>query len=166
MKAKLWTRNGDTRIINKREGIELVGSISVDANYVAGCDEYAPAILVSAKDDTSEYTYDRFNYIQIGDAELDAASWKDKRKYYFITGIKSLGKRLYRFDLALDSLTTYQYELTHQKFIVDRNSKHFNMYISDNAQYARTYPIIYSKKFDQGFSDSYEYVLSTVGKEV
>ena len=40
------------------------------------------------------------------------------------------------------------------------------MYISDNAQYARTYPIMYSQKFGQGFSKIYNYVLSTVGREV
>ena len=165
MKATLYHRSGDTRVINKRIGSELQNAKEVDINYIPNTSEYMPSISLTVGD-TNDFTLDDYNYLKIGDAPLNAVGWRDKTKYYFVKDIKSVGKSRYIFDLELDSLTTYQYELTHQQFIVDRNSKHFNMYISDNAQYARTYPIMFSQKFGQGFSKIYNYVLSTAGKEV
>lgn len=165
MKATLYHRSGDTRVINKRVGSELQNAKKVDINYIPNTSEYMPSISLTVGD-TNDFTLDDYNYLKIGDAPLNAVGWRDKTKYYFVKDIKSVGKSRYIFDLELDSLTTYQYELTHQQFIVDRNSKHFNMYISDNAQYARTYPIMFSQKFGQGFSKIYNYVLSTAGKEV
>lgn len=165
MNAVLYYRSGDTRIVNKREGQELSNKTEVDINYLPNTSEYNPQVSLTVADG-KDFTYDDFNYIQIGTAPLHTPDWRDKRKYYFIRDIKSVGGSRYVFDLELDTLTTYQYELTHQKFIIDRNSNHFNMYISDNAQYARTYPIMYSQKFGTGFNSNYEYVLSTIGKEV
>lgn len=165
MKAKLWHRSGDTRIINKREGIELSAGLEVDINYLPGTSEYSPQIAITMPDE-STFDRDKYNYIQIGTAALSTANWADKRKYFYIKDIKSQGKCRYIFDLVLDSLTTYQYELSQCEFIVDRNSNHFNLYVADNSHYAKTYPIMRSCKFPSGFNNTYSYVLSTVGKEV
>ena len=106
---------------------------TVYGNFKALTDEYEPTILIS------------------------------RNKDYYVKSVKSIGKDLYEFSLELDVLMTYRVELSKQTFIIDRNSKHFNMYVADNGHYARAYTITYSNMFPNGFSDTYSYVLSTVG---
>lgn len=154
--------SGKTSVVNKKMSLETPRTVY--GNFKALTDEYEPTILISLADNV-DFDITRYNYcklvLTVNDS--DTLDWKERNKYYYVKSVRSIGKDLYEFSLELDVLMTYRVELSKQTFIIDRNSKHFNMYVADNGHYARAYTITYSNMFPNGFSDMYSYVLSTVG---
>lgn len=154
--------SGKTSVVNKKMSLETPRTVY--GNFKALTDEYEPTILISLADNV-DFDITRYNYcklvLTVNDS--DTLDWKERNKYYYVKSVRSIGKDLYEFSLELDVLMTYRVELSKQTFIIDRNSKHFNMYVPDNGHYARAYTITYSNMFPNGFSDIYSYVLSTVG---
>lgn len=162
IRFEFYVYGGKKSVVNKKMASDTPRI--VDGNFKSFTDEYSPTIVISLPDN-KDFDITRYNYCKLvlTPNDSDTLDWKERNKYYYVNSIRSIGKGLYEFGLELDVLMTYRVELSKQTFIIDRNSKHFNMYVADNGHYARAYNISYSNMFPDGFSDMYSYVLSTVG---
>lgn len=150
MNIIFYTYTNEKNAINKT----LTSLATLSGNLRSECDILNPVITVEI--DNSNLTQTEIiktaNYAYI----------EDFGRYYFITGIKGVGKNLVEITLKVDVLYSWKNEILAQSCIISRQEKasYACLHLSDN--YIRTYndPYHVTKIFPSGFNS--QTVLLTV----
>lgn len=154
----LYRTSARVEEVNKHIGV----ATRVYFNILNNSDEYNVDVIVSCPD-AEEFTHDKFNYAEIR-GTTDAGAWNDITKYYFIKGIRSVGKSRYILSLELDVLMTYRVSILASTQVVLRTENNFSLYYPDNIYKSKAYPLIQCVGGWSGFSDTYSYILNTCTK--
>lgn len=99
-----------------------------------------------------------YNYVEV------PLSSQDKR-YYFITGVKSVANNVWEISCHVDVLMTYNTQIQALNGTLDRSSSNFDTYLSDpNIIRKEAYPLMQTKKFPNSIASSdYHFFLTTAG---
>ena len=142
MNISFYTYTNEKNAINKT----LTQLASLTGDLRSECDILKPVIIIEidGSDLTQTEILKSANYAYI----------QDFGRYYFITGIKGIGKNLVEISLAVDVLYSWKNEILAQSCIIARQEKsnYACLHLSDN--YIRTYndPYHVTKTFPSGFT--------------
>lgn len=84
---------------------------------------------------------------------------------YFIKNIRVIRSGLYEISCHVDVLESFKLEIFRMNAIIQRtgDSTKWNLYVDDGAFKVYQNPLIQTKEFPSGFSDTIEYVLAIAG---
>lgn len=86
----------------------------------------------------------------------------DFNRSYFITGIRSIRTNLWEVSGHCDVLTSFKNDIRANSAIVSKQENNWNLYIDDGTFKVYQNPIVYTKKFPNGFTD-WSFVLCVAG---
>lgn len=156
--AVLYRVNSDPRMLNKVLG----GTLTTQAvNFKEGYDKLNPVIELRYDPTlTNIYTQmDQVNYIRI---DTGATNEDFKYRYYFVNRVSIDRTGLFRIELHLDVLMTWQKFIKQLTVTLDRSETIFNGYVPDGEYIAKGYRKMVMKTFDKGLYDD-NYILITTG---
>ena len=156
MQARVYQYQGKQKQIKKKLG----SSETIDVIYTEGTTLLNPTLRYSVSDDTN-FTFFKWNYVLLnyGSTETD---WGNRERRYFVDteNVKNIAKGVWIIPLKLDVLSTYSKEILNSTANIERSSSNYNLYLNDTFYNAFAYPRIGCKTFPQGFSDSYNFLLT------
>lgn len=144
MEIVLYVTGSEKNAITKQlqNGIELSGTLRNESSVIN------PSILIQI-DNPSQY-----NYCFI----------PDFNRYYFITDIVSVRNNLWRINMSVDVLMSYQLEILNLDVIVsDESSPDYEMYMNGEQWQSLVKTSTDVISFPSGLLDSGEYILITSG---
>ena len=156
--AVFYRVNTDPRTLNKVLG----GTLTTQAvNFKEGYDKLNPVIELRYDPTlTNIYTQmDQMNYVRI---DTGATNEDFKYRYYFVNRVSIDRTGLFRIELHLDVLMTWQKFIKALTVTLDRSETIFNGYLPDGEYSALGYRAIVCKAFPYAL-DQDSYVLMTTG---
>lgn len=84
-------------------------------------------------------------------------------RYYFISDIISVRSGLVEIRAKIDTITTYSGQLINQTALISRQQNAWNLYVDDGSFRVQNRPMVLTKKFSGGFSNTYDFVLTVAG---
>ena len=102
---------------------------------------------------------DQVNYVRI---DTGAANEDFKYRYYFVNRVSIDRTGLFRIELHLDVLMTWQKLIKSLTVTLDRSETIFNGYVPDGEYIAKGYRKMVMKTFDKGLYND-NYILITTG---
>lgn len=149
MNVSFYNYVGANNVINKTLGT----ATDIQCNMQVATDQLQPVVRVSFDDNDSHEAF-TYNYCTI---VLGGTTYP-----YFIdvNNIQNIGKGVWLVPMSLDLLELYKTDILASTAIIERSSSAYNMYLRDDLYSAYGYPLIGSKEFPNGFSNSYTYLLN------
>ena len=142
----------DTNVINKKllTLSDNVASLTYDNIY--DLDTTKPYIKIAYNSTNSyiKFTRGGYNYANL------------INKYYYVTDVKLKSGFLYIY-LKTDVLMTYKEKILASKQLIAQSENHFNRYLNDENYKALNYNRVQFKKFPNGFTSNYKYILLVGG---
>ena len=156
--AVFYRVNTDPRSLNKTLGGTLT---TQSVNFKEGYDKLNPVIEIRYDPTlTNIYTQmDQMNYVRI---DTGATNEDFKYRYYFVNRVSIDRTGLFRIELHLDVLMTWQKFIKALTVTLDRSETIFNGYLPDGEYSALGYRAIVCKAFPDALDDD-SYVLMTTG---
>lgn len=156
--AVFYRANTDPRSLNKTLGGTLT---TQSVNFKEGYDKLNPVIELRYDPTlTNIYTQmDQMNYVRI---DTGATNEDFKYRYYFVNRVSIDRTGLFRIELHLDVLMTWQKLIKQLTVTLDRSETIFNGYLPDGEYSALGYRAIVCKAFPYAL-DQDSYVLMTTG---
>ena len=156
--AVFYRVNTDPRALNKTLGGTLT---TQSVNFKEGYDKLNPVIELRYDPTlTNIYTQmDQMNYVRI---DTGATNEDFKYRYYFVNRVSIDRTGLFRIELHLDVLMTWQKFIKALTVTLDRSETIFNGYLPDGEYSALGYRAIVCKAFPYAL-DQDSYVLMTTG---
>ena len=156
--AVFYRVNTDPRSLNKTLGGTLT---TQSVNFKEGYDKLNPVIEIRYDPTlTNIYTQmDQMNYVRI---DTGATNEDFKYRYYFVNRVSIDRTGLFRIELHLDVLMTWQKFIKALTVTLDRSETIFNGYLPDGEYSALGYRAIVCKAFPYAL-DQDSYVLMTTG---
>ena len=156
--AVFYRVNTDPRALNKTLGGTLT---TQSVNFKEGYDKLNPIIELRYDPTlTNIYTQmDQMNYVRI---DTGATNEDFKYRYYFVNRVSIDRTGLFRIELHLDVLMTWQKFIKALTVTLDRSETIFNGYLPDGEYSALGYRAIVCKAFPYAL-DQDSYVLMTTG---
>lgn len=156
--AVFYRVNTDPRTLNKVLGGTLT---TQSVNFKEGYDKLNPVIEIRYDPTlTNIYTQmDQMNYVRI---DTGATNEDFKYRYYFVNRVSIDRTGLFRIELHLDVLMTWQKFIKALTVTLDRSETIFNGYLPDGEYSALGYRAIVCKAFPYAL-DQDSYVLMTTG---
>lgn len=156
--AVFYRVNTDPKALNKSLGGTLT---TQQVNFKEGYDKLDPVIEIRYDPGLSAiYTqFDQVNYVRI---ETSASNEDFKYRYYFVTKVSIDRTGLFRMQLHLDVLMTWQKFIKLLTVTLERSETIFNGYLPDSEYTALGYRAIVAAKFPQGLTQD-SYILMTTG---
>lgn len=146
-------------------------SANYNFNFLENTNYLLPTILITIEHGTTS-VYDsaiqeiiNCDYLVLN-KNSNGVDFSNRPKYYFIRNITPLGDGLIQLDLEMDTISTYANELKNTECVIERNEKYFSLYFTDDFYTPTCYPLQNTVEFPSGFSNSYNYILSTIGKRI
>lgn len=156
--AVFYRVNTDPRTLNKVLGGTLT---TQSVNFKEGYDKLNPVIELRYDPTlTNIYTQmDQMNYVRI---DTGATNEDFKYRYYFVNRVSIDRTGLFKIELHLDVLMTWQKFIKALTVTLDRSETIFNGYLPDGEYSALGYRAIVCKAFPYAL-DQDSYVLMTTG---
>lgn len=156
--AVFYRVNTDPRALNKTLGGTLT---TQSVNFKEGYDKLNPVIELRYDPTlTNIYTQmDQMNYVRI---DTGATNEDFKYRYYFVNRVSIDRTGLFKIELHLDVLMTWQKFIKALTVTLDRSETIFNGYLPDGEYSALGYRAIVCKAFPYAL-DQDSYVLMTTG---
>lgn len=128
---------------------DLTTSVAVTGTFRADISVLNPVFRIESTADLTAY-----NYCYIADFN----------RWYYITDITIVRNGMYEFKCKVDVLFTYSTEIYALKAVVKRQQEEFNTYLNDSQYMSLNYPRVQTYAFPNGFSSTFNYILTTTGK--
>ena len=87
----------------------------------------------------------------------------DFGRYYFVTNITSSYNGLWVLSCKVDVLMSYREGIRANTAIVGKNENEYNLLLNDGSIKSYASPHILTKKFPNGFGNTYELVMTVLG---
>ena len=159
MKLSAYHYAGKTKTIKKNLGT----ATTLDYTYEIATDALNPTlrITISDSEQESDFKLFRYNYLKIPQTGTFSDAL-NRDKYYFVETdkIKNIARGIFLVPCKLDSLKTYETEILESEANVARSASNYNLYLNDTFYNAFAYPRIGCRMFPNGFSDTYNFLLT------
>lgn len=138
MNLKLYYCDDDNNVVNKT----LKNEVDQTIVLLDSTSKENPKITIR-KNESIEFAIANYNY-----AFLDSPF----NRHYYITDVKSVSGHTWELQLSVDVLMSFKDEILKQNAVIERSSKYFNTYITDDSYVVQNRTRTQTKVFPSGFN--------------
>lgn len=147
MDIQLIQNMSDKNVIDK----SLTTIATISGNLKESTDILDPVLVLG---DITSYI-NKFNYIYI----------PTLGRWYYIMDIKSIRNNIWEVSCHVDVLQTYKAQIRENSGLISRQQYDYNVMQSDPRLRLNANPYIVTKKFPNGYTSDYTYVLVITGAQ-